>query len=136
MPESKRAARRPWRGLRIERLSAVSLLVNAVLAFAAAPALFVLAVLFWLERFGRFETNEHLFLGAVSALLGVFLVLLSGLRVWEHVRARKRFRELLLGDRKSAVIQNLDELASLARALGPSYRRRLESRLAELGIKR
>lgn len=141
MADSRRGGRKPAKkaGEALERLTPVNLALNALAAFVAAPALFVVAVLLWTGQIGDEEsraTNQHLFLGAVCILIGVFLILLSGLKVYEHIRARRRFNELLAGDRKSAVVQNLDELTRLGRALGPSYRRRLEARLDELGVKR
>lgn len=139
MAESKRRGGRAAKKQDLERLTPVSLVLNAVAVFVGAPALFILAGLLFTGQVGDDSTraqNQHLFLGAVCILIGLFLVLLSGLKVWEHVRARRRFQELLGGDRKSAVVQNLDELQNLARALGPAYRRRLEGRLDELGIKR
>lgn len=137
MAQSKRAARKGGkRAAKPERLTPVNLVANAAAAFVGGPVLFVLGALLWMGQFGGTAQNQHLFLGAVCFLIGVFLLLLSGLKVYEHVKARRRFNELLTGDRKSAVMQNLDELTSLARALGPDYRKRLEGRLDELGVKR
>ena len=136
MAESKRRGGKGRSGEPLERLTPFNLVLNVVAAFVAAPALFVLAALFWMGTFGGTEQNQHLFLGAVCILIGLFLLLLSGLKVWEHVKARRRFRELMDGDRKSAIVGNLDELNQLARALGPDYRKRLEGRLDELGVKR
>jgi Na+/melibiose symporter-like transporter len=138
MAESKRSSRKASKGSKRdapERLTTMDLALNAIGAFVGAPVMFVLAVLLFMGTFGT-NLNQHLFLGAVCILIGLFLVLLCGLRVWEHVKARRRFEELLEGERKSALMQNLDEVTSLARALGPPYRRRLEGRLDELGVKR
>ncbi|MCA1813660.1 MAG: DUF3198 domain-containing protein [Halobacteriales archaeon] len=119
-----------------EKLDALSLAVNAGLAFVAGPALLILAALLWMGTFGGQENNEHLFLGSVCILVAAFLLLISGFKTWEHVKARRRFAELLGGDQKSAIMRNLDELTSLARAMGPRYRQQLDTRLDELGIKR
>jgi hypothetical protein len=119
-----------------EKLDTANLVLNAALVFVAAPVLFVLAALLWTGQFGGTTYNEHLFLGGVCVLIAVFFLLLSGLKVWQHVKARRRFAELLEGEQKSAVMRNLDELTSLARALGPRHRRQLDARLDELGIKR
>lgn len=123
----------------IERLTPLNLALNALATFVAAPALFVLGGLFLAGQLGDEASraqNQHLFLGSVLVLIGVFLVLLNGLKVWEHVKARRRFDALLGGEKKSAVLQNLDELTRLARALGPGHRKRLEARLDEWGVKR
>lgn len=139
MADSKRAGRKPAaKGGKdpVERLTPINLALNALAAFVGGPALFVVAYFVFIGQFGGTDQNQHLFLGAVCLLIGVFLLLLSGLRVWEHVKARRRFDELLQGERKSAVVGNLEELTRLARALGPDHRRRLESRLDELGVKR
>jgi len=135
MAESKRPSNK--RGLlKMRRLSTADLALNAVLMFVAAPALVVAAVMLFQGQFGGTETNQHLFLGGVCLLLAVFILVLNGLKLREHVQARKRFRELLDGASKKGVMQNVDELNTLARALGPPYRRRLEARLDELGVKR
>jgi uncharacterized protein DUF3198 len=137
MADSKRrTGGKPKRsGSSPERLTTANLVINAIATFVGAPLLFAGAVLTWLGTFGN-EQNQGLFLGAVLALIGVFVILLCGLKVWEHLKARRRFNELLEGDKKSALVQNLEELHTLARSLGPPYRRRLESRLGEMGIKR
>lgn len=135
MAQSKRP-RKAGRKEPQERLDVLNLAVNAALVFVAAPVLLVLAGLLWMGRFGGTENNEHLFLGAVSILVAVFFLVLSGLKVAQHVKARRRFAELLEGAQKSAVMRNLDELATLARAMGPRYRQRLDARLDELGIRR
>ncbi|HEV8360721.1 MAG TPA: hypothetical protein VGR28_09735 [Candidatus Thermoplasmatota archaeon] len=138
MAESKRRGPRKAKkkGDGPERLTTVNLAVNAVATLVGAPLLFIAAALLWMGQFGGEELNQNLFLGGVAALLGVFVILLCGFKVAEHLRARRRFRELLEGAQKSALIQNMDELNTLARALGPPYRRRLDGRLGELGIKR
>lgn len=141
MAESKRRRKAggPRKGERPERFTTRSLVANAAATFVVAPALLVAALLLFSGQIGDAtsrELNQHLFLGAVCVLIAVFIFLLSGLKVWEHLKARKRFRELLEGEKKSAVVQNLDELTTLARQLGPAYRKQLEGRLAEMGIKR
>lgn len=136
MAESKRRGGKTKRsGDKPEKLTTINLVVNAVAVFVGAPLLFLAAALLFLGRFGN-EQNQGFFLGAVAALIGVFIILLSGLKVWEHVKARRRFEELMGGDRKSSIMQNIDELNGLARSLGPPYRKRLEARLGELGVKR
>jgi Na+/melibiose symporter-like transporter len=119
-----------------EKLDRVNLAVNAALAFGAGPAMFVLAYLVFVGTFGGSQENQHMFLGSLLLLIGLFFLLLSGLKVAEHVKARRRFRELLEGEQKSAIMRNLDELTTLARAMGPPYRRRLDARLDQLGIRR
>lgn len=135
MADSKRRGRAEKREAP-ERLDALNLAVNAALAFVGGPAMFVLAYLVVTGTFGGTDENQHLFLSSVLALIGIFFLLLSGLKVMEHMRARRRFRELLEGEQKSAVMRNLDELTGLARAMGPRYRRQLDARLDQLGIKR
>lgn len=140
MARSRRRGKGASRGQdKLERLTPLSLVLNGLAVFVGAPALFVLAYLLMAGLIGdeaSRQQNQHLFLGSVCALIGVFLILLSGLKVWEHVRARRRFNDLLTGERKSAAMQHMDELTRLARALGPAYRKRLDSRLDEWGVKR
>jgi hypothetical protein len=135
MAQSRRTGRA--KAGKVERLDATSLAVNALLALVAAPVLFAVGLMLILGiGFQPTPNNQNMFLGSVAGLIAVFFLLLSGLKLWEHVRARRRFRELLHGEQKSAVMRNLDELTSLARAMGPGYRRQLDERLDELGIKR
>lgn len=139
MAESKRAFRKPSKaraGGETGRLTMLSLVGNAVAAFVGGPALLVVAYLLFTNYFGPDVQNQNLFLGAVCVMIAIFLFLLSGLKVREHITARRRFDDLLDGDRKSAIMQNLEELSRLARSLGPEHRRRLEARLDELGVKR
>lgn len=139
MAGSKRAARSKRKGERAERLTPANFVANALAVFVGVPALVVGAALLFMGHFcdeNCRKLNQNLFLGAVMLLIAVFLLLLSGFKVRDHLKARRRFRELLEGDKKSAVAQNLDELTTLARALGPRYRKELEKRLAERGIRR
>lgn len=140
MAQGKRRGRMASKALsKLERLTPLNLVLNGLAVFVGAPALFVLAYLLMAGLIGDEASraqNQHLFLGSVCALIGIFLILLSGLKVWEHIKARRRFHELLSGERKSTAMQNMDELTRLARALGPSYRKRLDTRLDEWGVKR